>query len=151
MKIASKAKFSLLLTVAMLTSCNSFLPTLNTQPTQAVKTATSIERTTITETQTAIPTKTSTPTLLPLATPLPPINSHPTPLPTASLANTSEFIEPDSETFVSLYPALLEYFYYRKQAVIRGDVQELWANFPELQNDKNIQQVTCLNFCVHLE
>ena len=83
MKITGKAILSLLLTVVMLTSCNGFLPTLKTQPTQAMETAMAIAGTTIAETQTAIPTETSTATLLPLATPLPPTK---TPIPTSALS-----------------------------------------------------------------
>jgi len=55
-------------------------------------------------------------------------------------SNISGFIEPDPGTFVALMPALREYFYYRKQAVITGNIEKLWAHFPELKNDVNFEK-----------
>jgi hypothetical protein len=88
MKITSKAIISLLLAVIMLTSCNSFLPTQKTQPTQAMETALAIVRTAIAETQTAIPTATVLPSVTPPPTfsPLPP---RETPIPTSALSFSS--------------------------------------------------------------
>ncbi len=37
-------------------------------------------------------------------------------------------------------PTVLEYFYYRKQAVITNDIEALWAQYPELKNNVNIEQ-----------
>jgi hypothetical protein len=88
MKIAGKAIISLLPILIMVTSCNSFLPTLKTQPTKAMETAMAFVGTAIAETQTAIPTTTSTATLIPSATPLPtfsplPATETPTPIKTS--------------------------------------------------------------------
>ncbi len=58
---------------------------------------------------------------------------------TTSLS-TSGFIEPDPEIYVALMPALREYYYYRKQAVITNNIEELWAQFPELRNDVDLGQ-----------
>ena len=60
--------------------------------------------------------------------------------PTSAPASTSSFTEPDPETFVALMPALREYFYYRKQAVITSNIEELWTHFPELKNEIGIEQ-----------
>ena len=54
--------------------------------------------------------------------------------------NSTEFIEPDPETFVALMPAVREYFYYRKKAVTSGNIEELWAQFPELRDGIDITQ-----------
>ncbi len=70
MKIASKGIISLPLILVMLTSCNSFRPTVKTQLTEVMETALAVAGTEIAETQTAIPTATSTATLIPSATPL---------------------------------------------------------------------------------
>ncbi|MFM6899150.1 MAG: hypothetical protein ACKPKF_18345, partial [Microcystis panniformis] len=59
---------------------------------------------------------------------------------TSAPASTSSFTEPDPETFVALMPALREYFYYRKQAVITSNIEELWTHFPELKNEVSIEQ-----------
>ena len=45
------------------------------------------------------------------------------------------FVRPDPETYVKVLPAVLEYFYYRKQAMISGSVETLWEKYPELKND----------------
>lgn len=88
MKIIGKTIIPLFLTIAMLASCNIFLPIPKTQPTQAMETALAIVGTAIAETQTAIPTATSTATMLPSATPLPtfsplPPTETPTPIKTS--------------------------------------------------------------------
>jgi hypothetical protein len=49
--------------------------------------------------------------------------------------STAGFIRPDPETYVRVLPAVLEYFYYRKQAMISGSVETLWEKYPELKND----------------
>lgn len=54
--------------------------------------------------------------------------------------NSTEFIEPDPDTFVALMPELREYFYYRKQAVTTGNIEELWEQFPELRNGPDYSQ-----------
>jgi hypothetical protein len=48
--------------------------------------------------------------------------------------STVGFTEPDPETWVMLMPAIREYFYYRKKAVIAGKVEVLWARYPELKD-----------------
>ena len=53
---------------------------------------------------------------------------------TVSPDNSTGFIKPDPETFVALMPAVREYFYYRKKAVTSGNIEELWAQFPELKD-----------------
>ena len=58
---------------------------------------------------------------------------------TASLSG-SDFSEPDPETFVAFMPTVLEYFYYRKQAIITNDIETLWTQYPELRNNFNIEQ-----------
>jgi hypothetical protein len=47
---------------------------------------------------------------------------------------SSMFVEPDPETYVRVLPAVLEYFYYRKKAMVAGNVEDLWAHYPELKN-----------------
>ena len=47
--------------------------------------------------------------------------------------STDDFTEPDPETWVMLMPAVREYFYYRKKAVIAGSVEVLWTRYPELK------------------
>lgn len=76
-----------------------------------------------------------------------PINSANTPssnfsleIPSSTSAITTDFIEPDSETFVSLMPAIREYFYFRKKSVISGDTKDLWENFPELREGTDIEK-----------
>ena len=47
---------------------------------------------------------------------------------------SSAFATPDPETYVKVLPAVLEYFYYRKKAMISGQAEDIWAQFPELKN-----------------
>lgn len=61
-------------------------------------------------------------------------------IPTFTPAGTTSFTEPDPETFVALIPALREYFYYRKKAIITENIEELWAHYPELKNEVNLAQ-----------
>lgn len=37
-------------------------------------------------------------------------------------------------------PAVREYFYYRKRAVITGNIEELWKHFPELKKDVDFEK-----------
>jgi len=37
-----------------------------------------------------------------------------------------------------LLPAVLEYFYYRKKAMVSGNVEELWSHYPELRNATDV-------------
>jgi len=52
--------------------------------------------------------------------------------------STTDFTEPDPETWVMLMPAVREYFYYRKQAVIAGNAEVLWKRYPELRDGADI-------------
>jgi hypothetical protein len=83
MKNASKVTTSFLLITVLLTSCNSFLPTRQTPPTQATETALVIVGTEMAETQAGIPTATSIVTPLPTYSPLSPTE---TPIPTSALS-----------------------------------------------------------------
>jgi hypothetical protein len=83
MKNASKVTTSFLLIAVLLTSCNSFLPTRQTPPTQAIETALVIVGTEMAETQAGIPTATSIVTPLPTYSPLSPTE---TPIPTSALS-----------------------------------------------------------------
>jgi len=47
---------------------------------------------------------------------------------------SSAFVPTEPETYVKVLPAVLEYFYYRKNAMISGHVEDLWTQFPELRN-----------------
>ena len=60
-------------------------------------------------------------------------------LPTATPLDISDFSELDPETYVTLMPAIREYFYYRKQAVINGNTEELWQHYPELSQDIDVE------------
>jgi len=49
------------------------------------------------------------------------------------------YAEPDPETYVSLLPPVLEYFHYRKQAVLTGDFQGFYTRYPDLEHNTNIE------------
>jgi len=57
----------------------------------------------------------------------------------SSTIETSTFKEPDPETYVSLMPPVLEYFYYRKQAVLTGDVSAFYQRYPDLEHSTDIE------------
>ena len=63
----------------------------------------------------------------------------PTVAPTAIPLDISDFSELDPETYVTLMPAIREYFYYRKQAVISGSTEELWQHYPELSQNIEVE------------
>jgi hypothetical protein len=79
-------------------------------------------------------------------TPVPaPLTSTSTPNPTAEISiststNTFSFIDPNPETWVMLMPAVREYLYYRKKAVIAGNVEVLWEQYPELKVGSDFSQ-----------
>lgn len=52
----------------------------------------------------------------------------------------TEFSEPDPEIYVELMPVIREYFYYRKQAVLKGEMDVLYDRYPALETDINIDQ-----------
>ena len=83
MKNARKITTSFLLIAVLLTSCNSFQPTRQTPPTQAMETALVIVGTEMAEIQAVIPTVTSIVTPLPTYLSLPPPE---TPIPTSALS-----------------------------------------------------------------
>lgn len=48
------------------------------------------------------------------------------------------FNEPDPEDYVSILPAILEYFHYRKEAIITGDMDAFYVRYPSLQSGVDI-------------
>jgi len=52
----------------------------------------------------------------------------------------SEFVHPDPETYVTLMPLIREYFFYRKQAVLNGDMDGFFDRYPALEVGMNIDQ-----------
>lgn len=79
-------------------------------------------------------TNTQIPTAKPRTT-----TQTPTAVPTATPLAISDFSELDPETYVTLMPAIREYFYYRKQAVISGNTEELWQHYPGLSQDIDVE------------
>ncbi|HLO32594.1 MAG TPA: hypothetical protein VK249_25830 [Anaerolineales bacterium] len=65
-------------------------------------------------------------------------NPAPTEIPIATSTTIVGFTEPDPGTWAMLMPAVREYFYYRKKAVITGNVEILWAHYPELKNGADL-------------
>jgi hypothetical protein len=57
---------------------------------------------------------------------------------TPTPAEIDGFKEFDPGNWARLSPAVLEYLYYRKKAVLTGDVGVLWAQYPDLREDVNI-------------
>jgi hypothetical protein len=51
--------------------------------------------------------------------------------PTTSV-RTSSFIKPDPADYVSLAPAVWEYFHHRKAAVLTGNVDAFYVRYPDL-------------------
>ena len=88
------------------------------------------------------------PAVMPVSTdtPVPAmVISTTTPNPTAEISiststNTFSFIDPNPETWVMLMPAVREYLYYRKKAVIAGNVEVLWEQYPELKVETDFSQ-----------
>jgi len=52
----------------------------------------------------------------------------------------TEFSKPDPEIYVELMPVIREYFYYRKQAVLKSEMDVLYDRYPALETDINIDQ-----------
>ena len=52
--------------------------------------------------------------------------------PTPLSSVETDYVDPDPNTWVMLMKPVREYFYYRKQAVISGDIQALWKRYPPL-------------------
>jgi hypothetical protein len=47
--------------------------------------------------------------------------------------STADFTVPEPEVWVMLMKPVREYFYYRKEAVVKDDVQILWYRYPGLK------------------
>lgn len=45
------------------------------------------------------------------------------------------FIEPEPSEWVNYIKPVREYFYYRTNAVLKGDIQILWDRYPDLRNN----------------
>lgn len=81
------------------------------------------------------------------ATPVTPTATVESPPP--STATNSEFIEPEPDVYVSVLPAVLKYFYYRKQAIISRNVEGIWEEYPELRTDTdNLKGINAEGFLV---
>jgi hypothetical protein len=93
------------------------------------------------------PTPTPAITITSAQTPTPTLPSTSTPAPTAVLLGESSptpsiaagFVEPEPEIWVDVMPAVREYLYYRKKAVVSGDVSVLWKRYPDLKQGMNAQ------------
>jgi hypothetical protein len=59
----------------------------------------------------------------------------------APLQHRPGFTEPDPETHVMVLPAVPEYFYFRKIAMISGEPEILWAQYPEIKTETDIPKV----------
>ena len=85
-----------------------------------------------------------TPSAIPIITKLP--VSTRTPFATASLSenptstpeNVTNFIQPEPETWAMLIPAVQEYLYYRKKAIVAHDINILWNRYPDLKSGADI-------------
>ena len=49
------------------------------------------------------------------------------------------YTEPDPETYVSLMTPVLEYFHFRKQAVLSGDLNAFYQRYPDLEHNTNVE------------
>jgi hypothetical protein len=50
------------------------------------------------------------------------------------------FAEPEPETYVRLLPIVQEYFYYRKQAVLSGDLDSFYQRYPKLSEGADLER-----------
>ena len=50
------------------------------------------------------------------------------------------FVEPEPSDWVKYNAPIMEYMYYRTQAVLKNDIEILWGKYPELKNNIDIQQ-----------
>jgi len=108
--------------LALLPSCapSTSAPSTASMETQAIGTSTPTIILLSTETVTPLPTlpENTSACLEPITPVSPP---------------TKDFTEPDPGTWVMLMKPVQEYFYYRKKAVIAGNVQILWDRYPALK------------------
>ena len=44
------------------------------------------------------------------------------------------FVIPEPELWVQVAPRIREYFYFRKQAIVHGDIARLWERYPALRS-----------------
>jgi len=81
----------------------------------------------------AFPTSTEFPILIPTIppTPIPEI-------PTVTSLVVEGFSEPDPHTWVTIMPAIREYFYYRQKAIVSNNLEEFWIHYPELKSGMDV-------------
>lgn len=79
------------------------------------------------------PALTLTPASLSTPTPVPPGADEP------AAPITAGFVDPEPGIRVDLRPAVREYFYYRKKAIVSSDVSVLWERFPHLEQGMDTQ------------
>ena len=65
---------------------------------------------------------------------------HQATIQTDNSKNDNGFVEPESSDWVSFNKPIMEYMYYRTQAVLKNDIEILWRKYPELKNNIDIQQ-----------
>jgi len=58
----------------------------------------------------------------------------------AEVSSPSSFTEPDPAVYVSLAPVVWEYFYFRKAAVLSGELDTFYARFPALTTGADPEQ-----------
>lgn len=114
---------------ALLAGCG---PNVRAQATAGVGTPTAVPYF-LPPTATAVPSPTAPPT--PVATAPPTATSVPTVTSTPRAVATIDgpFATPAPATWVALMPAVREYRYYFKQAVVAGNVGVLWQRYPALR------------------
>ena len=59
-----------------------------------------------------------------------------------------DFTHPEPDIYVKLMPIVREYFYYRKGAVLSGDLATFYLRYPELEKGINLD--SGINFEAHL-
>ena len=52
----------------------------------------------------------------------------------------SGFVHPDPETYVNLAPVVWEFFFYRKTAVISGNMSDFYDRYPNLSSGEDLEQ-----------
>lgn len=51
-----------------------------------------------------------------------------------------DFTEPEPATYIRLLPIVSEYFYYRKQAVLSGNLDSFYQHFPSLAHNADLEK-----------
>ena len=54
-------------------------------------------------------------------------------------SDSPDFTAPEPETYVNPMPAVLEYFHFRKQAVLSGDLNTFYQRYPDLEHNTNVE------------